>query len=276
MRISIIVACLDARPLLLRCLESIARQDHRDIEVIVADGGSRDGTAETLRSWQAPAVSAFRWFSEPDAGIADAWNKAVGRLSGEWVLFLGADDVLAAPDTLSRAAARLAALGPGTRVAYGQVALVDAQGRQVDLLERPWSPGEFRGCRYNLPHQAVFHHRSLFAELGPFDTSFAISADFDFLLRALAHDEPHYLPGLTVTCMQVGGLSSSRRNAPAVVIEEIRLFRRHVGGVPWTLLWWLVKAWGKAGLHRIGGDRLALPITNLYRRLVRGQAPLRY
>jgi glycosyltransferase involved in cell wall biosynthesis len=74
MRISIIVACLDARPLLLRCLESIARQDHRDIEVIVADGGSRDGTAETLRSWQAPAVSAFRWFSEPDAGIADAWN----------------------------------------------------------------------------------------------------------------------------------------------------------------------------------------------------------
>ena len=39
---------------------------------------------------------------------------------------------------------------------------------------------------------------------------------------------------------------------------------------------WLVKAWGKAGLHRIGGDRLALPITNLYRRLVRGQAPLRY
>jgi len=44
MRISIIVACLDARPLLLRCLESIARQDHRDIEVIVADGGSRDGT----------------------------------------------------------------------------------------------------------------------------------------------------------------------------------------------------------------------------------------
>jgi hypothetical protein len=76
--------------------------------------------------------------------------------------------------------------------------------------------------------------------------------------------------------MQVGGLSSSRRNAPAVVVEEIRLFRRHVGGVPWTLLWWLVKAWGKAGLHRIGGDRLALPITNLYRRLVRGQAPLRY
>ena len=74
MRISIIVACLNARPLLLRCLDSIARQDYRDIEVIVADGGSRDGTAETLAGWQAPSVSAFQWFSGPDAGIADAWE----------------------------------------------------------------------------------------------------------------------------------------------------------------------------------------------------------
>jgi hypothetical protein len=146
----------------------------------------------------------------------------------------------------------------------------------VDLLDRPWSPREFRGCRYNLPHQGVFHDRSLFAQFGPFDTSFAIAADFDFLLRVLARDEPLYLRNLTVTRMQVGGLSSTRRNAPRVVIEEIRLYRRHVGGVPWILLWWLVKAWAKAILHRLGGDRLALPVTNLYRRVVRGQAPLRY
>ena len=151
MRISIIVACLNARPLLLRCLDSIARQDYCDIEVIVADGGSRDGTAETLRGWQAPSVSSFHWFSGPDAGIADAWNKAIGYLSGEWVLFLGADDVLAAPDILSRAAARLAELAPGTRVAYGQVALVDAQGRQVDLLERPWSPGSSAAAAITCP-----------------------------------------------------------------------------------------------------------------------------
>ena len=276
MRLSLIVASLNARAMLLRCLESIARQDHVDVELIVADGGSTDGTVELLKAWKAPPVTSYQWFSAPDDGIADAWNKAVDRVSGAWVLFLGADDVLAAPSTLSRAAERLAGLPAAARVAYGQVALVDARGERVDLLERPWSPADFRGCRYNLPHQAVFHHRSLFREFGPFDTRFRIAADFDFLLRVLAHDEPAYLPGLTVTHMQVGGLSSTRRNAPAVVREEIRLYRRHVGGVPWVLLWWLVKAWGKAGLHRLGGDRLALPVTNLYRRLVRGQAPLRY
>src|SRR5215469_6247059 len=276
MRLTLILACLNARPLLLRCLDSIARQDHRDVELIVADGGSTDGTAALLAGWQAGPVTSYHWFSEPDQGIGDAWNKAIPRVSGEWVLFLGADDVLAGPTTLSRASERLSALPAEKRVAYGQVALVDIRGEPVDLLERPWAPAEFRGCRYNLPHQAVFHHRTLFREFGPFDPRFRIAADFDFLLRVLAHDEPTYLPGLTVTHMQVGGLSSTRRNAPAVVREEIRLYRRHVGGVPWVLLWWLVKALGKAGLHRLGGDRLALPVTNLYRRLVRGQAPLRY
>jgi glycosyltransferase involved in cell wall biosynthesis len=276
MRLTLILACLDARPLLLRCLDSIARQNHPDIELIVADGGSADGTPALLADFHAAPLTSYHWFSEPDQGIADAWNKAIPRISGEWVLFLGADDVLAGPATLARAAERLSALPPEKRVAYGQVALVDARGERVDLLERPWSPAEFRSCRYNLPHQAVFHHRSLFQEFGPFDTRFRIAADFDFLLRVLARDEPAYLTGLTVMHMQVGGLSSTRRNAPAVVREEIRLYRRHVGGVPWVLLWWLIKAWGKAGLHRLGGDRLALPVTNLYRRLVRGEAPLRY
>src|SRR5215475_3350080 len=95
MRLTLILACLDAGPLLQRCLDSIARQDHGDIEVIVADGGSRDGTVAMLQGWQAGPVASFQWFSEPDRGIADAWNKAVPRAGGEWVLFLGADDVLA-------------------------------------------------------------------------------------------------------------------------------------------------------------------------------------
>src|SRR5215469_17049084 len=130
MRLSLIVACLDARPVLVRCLESIARQDHPDVELIVADGGSSDGTVELLRQWKAAPVTAYQWFSAPDNGIADAWNKAVARVSGAWVLFLGADDVLAAPSTLSRAAQRLTALPAAVRVAYGQVALVDAQGQR--------------------------------------------------------------------------------------------------------------------------------------------------
>jgi glycosyltransferase involved in cell wall biosynthesis len=276
MRISIIIACLDPGPLLPRCLESVARQTHPDIEIVVADGGSRDGTAGLLRRWRPPTGVELTFFSAPDGGIADAWNRAITRAGGEWILFLGADDVLAEPTVIANAAAFLADADPRCRVVYGEVVLVDREGMEVARLARPWSAREFRGCRYNLPHQAVFHHHSLLAEFGPFDTSLSISADFDLLLRALARDEPTYVPGLTVTRMQVGGLSSSRRNAPLVVMEELRLFRRYGAGMPWVLYWWLLKAVIKSGLHRFAGEARALAVTNLYRRVIRGEEPLRY
>jgi glycosyltransferase involved in cell wall biosynthesis len=276
MRISIIVACLNAERLLSRCLESVASQDYEDIELVVADGGSRDGTLEVVNGYRSRMGDSLRLFSGKDRGIADAWNKAVALADGDWLLFLGADDSLAAPNVISRAASCLDRATPRYRVVYGQVAQVDADGCEVGLLDRTWSQAAFRSCQYNLPHQGVFHHRSLFGEYGWFDTSFRISADFDFLLRVLAHAEPMYVPGLTVTRMQVGGLSSTRLNAPRVVMEEIRLYRRHNGDLPLTLTWWLIKAWGKFALFSLGGDDLALPVTNLYRRLVRGQGPLRY
>jgi len=276
MRISVIVASHNTASTIGRCLDSIALQSAGNIEVVVADGGSNDGTAEILQRRTAKMGGTLVWFSKPDNGIAEAWNRAITLATGDWVLFLGADDCLASPDVIARACMVLAQALPVHRVVYGQVDLVGENGEVVGNLRRPWVPRDFYGCRYNLPHQAVFHHRSLFAEFGPFDTSLKIAAAFDFLLRALARSEPLLMPGLTVTRMQIGGLSNSRRNAPALVREELRLFRRYVGGVPWLHLWWLAKAWVKYALYRIGGDRLALSTTNLYRKLMRGEGPLRY
>ena len=62
MRLSLIVACLNARAMLLRCLESIARQDHVGVELIVADGGSTDGTVELLKAWKAPLTRSTALF----------------------------------------------------------------------------------------------------------------------------------------------------------------------------------------------------------------------
>ena len=107
MRISIIVACLNAARLLSRCLESIASQDYEDIELVVADGGSRDGTLEDVNGYRSRMDDSLRLFSEKDCGIADAWNKAVALANGDWLLFLGADDSLAAPDVISRAVSYL-------------------------------------------------------------------------------------------------------------------------------------------------------------------------
>ena len=246
------------------------------MEVVVADGGSRDGTLVILKHYSTLMGDSLIWLSEPDQGIGDAWNKAVNRASGEWLLFLGADDSLAAPDVISTAASFLVDSYPTYRVVYGRVAMCSPTVEFVEFLERPWSVDTFRNCLLNLPHQAVFHHYSLFKDHGSFDTTLIFLSDFDFLLRELMQFEPLHLPGLTVSNMQIGGISNNRRHAVQVVLEQIRLYSRHAVGIPWTLYWWLVKAFGITLLYRLGGDHFALAITNMYRRVIGGRPPLAY
>jgi glycosyltransferase involved in cell wall biosynthesis len=274
MRISVVIACLDSAPVIDRCLESIAIQSYPDIEVVVSDGGSTDGTIERLIEHERKMAGRLEWRSERDRGIADAWNKAVARCTGDWLLFLGADDALEDPDVISRAASHLREAFPDHRVVYGNVTLCDSNQRPIATLEQPWSPAEFRNCRRCLPHQAVFHHRSLFVDHGSFDTSLRIVSDYDFLLRELMKSAPLHVPELFVTQMQIGGISNDRAYSASVVREQICLFRRHVGGTPLLLRWWLLKATIIRHLHKIGGDRLALFATNAYRRIAGGRPPL--
>jgi len=276
MKISIIIATFNASQYIGRCLDSIREQDYPELEIVVADGGSRDGTVETLKHYSSLMGESLIWFSEPDQGIGDAWNKAVKRATGEWLLFQGADDTLAAPDVISTAAIFLLKAYPSYRVVYGRVAMLSPNGEFAEFLDRPWLVNTFRNCLCTLPHQATFQHHSLFEDHGAFDTTLTVACDYDFLLRELMKFEPLHLPGLIISNMQIGGISTNRRHVVRVNYEQIRLYRRYAVGVPWTLYWWLVKAFGIALLYRLGGDRFALAISNLYRRVVGGRPPLAY
>jgi glycosyltransferase involved in cell wall biosynthesis len=274
-RITVIVACLNSVSYIGRCLESIVNQDYADSDIVVADGGSTDGTVEILRRYAMTMGPRLSWESGPDFGLADAWNKAVRHARGDWFIFLGADDALCAPDVLSRIAPRLAAAFPRHSVVYGNVAMTDAAGRVVDFLDQPWSAAKFRGCVANLQHSAVFHHRSLFDRHGAFDASFAITCDYDFLLRELRETEPLHIEDLVVTNAQIGGMSTDYRRRLQAIGEHIRLSRRHAGRISPMMYWWIAKAWGGWLLYQLGGDRLVFPATNLYRGLVKGRPPLR-
>lgn len=273
-RITIIVACLNAGRVLERCLYSIENQDYDNFEIIVSDGGSNDRSVGILQDFQTRMGAKIKWKSETDKGIADAWNKAILKATGDWILFLGADDSLASKDILSKIAPILSETTH--RIVYGHVRLIDVNGFTVGELAQPWSAAEFRGCRRNLPHQAVFHHKSLFAGHNIFDTSLTICSDYDFLLRELINSEPLHLPNCIISNMQLGGLSNNRRNAPQAVFEQIILFRRHVHGIPIILSWWLIKAIGIKVLYHLMGDVVTLRITNIYRRWVGGREPLSY
>ena len=222
-RISIVVATLNGAGVLERCIDSIVAQDSQNWELIVVDGGSTDGTVDLLRN-KAHVIT--KWISEKDNGIYDAWNKALPEVTGDWLLFLGADDYLWDASAIRRAAALLKDVPVACRVAYGRATWVMADGRVVGGQGAPWGQCERAFRRYMaIPHQATFHRTELFRVRGGFDASFRISGDYEFLLRELEEHAPTFLPGLTVAAMQKGGLNEQQRLRRD--IETLRARHRH-------------------------------------------------
>src|SRR5690606_16858841 len=101
MRISIVTVCFNAEETIVDTLRSVEAQQHQDVEHIVVDGASRDGTVQLVQS-QAARVA--RFVSEPDRGLYDAMNKGIALATGDVIAFLNADDVYTGPQVLTRVA----------------------------------------------------------------------------------------------------------------------------------------------------------------------------
>jgi glycosyltransferase involved in cell wall biosynthesis len=178
---SIVVPTLDAEATLRCCLTSIAEQTFADFEVVVVDGGSTDQTPAIVASFAAPLGERLVVRRGKDEGVYHAMNRGVGLARGDWLLFLGADDTLAANDTLAQVAAFLRDAG-ASQLVYGDVVLRSTSARDG---------GEFDLDRLvferNLCHQAVFYRRELFASIGPYNPRYRIWADWDFNIRCFAN-----------------------------------------------------------------------------------------
>jgi glycosyltransferase involved in cell wall biosynthesis len=227
--VSVIIATRDAVDVLPRCLSSIARQRGCSVEVLVADGGSTDGTIDVLH--RADATVTW-WDSRRDDGVYDAWNRALPRARGRWICFLGADDELAAVDVLARLTEVADAVNARrrVRVCYAANELVDVHGRAVRRLGgQDWRRARRRfRRRMVLAHPGMLQHRSLFEDHGSFDPCFRISGDYDLLLRELAHGEAQHVRDLVVARVGADGISRSTRTARRSM-QEARLARRRNG-----------------------------------------------
>jgi len=156
-------------------------QTYNNIQWIIADGASTDGTVEVIKESK-KIVS--NWFSEPDRGIYDAWNKACRLIDGDWVLFLGAGDLIDSPDVLQNIANHCGTLDDTVVVIYGNVLLKKPDGTQRYISRKP-TLNYFEFGRPALPHhQGVFQNRRLFSDFESFDSSYRIAGDSKFLLIA--------------------------------------------------------------------------------------------
>ena len=195
--LSVILVCKNPGPRLQAALASVWAQLHVHPEIIVIDGGSTDGTREWLTAQRARLATLV---SEPDDGIYHAMNKGVARATGEWILFLGADDRLVGDMVLSESLNWMNKTEAG--VAAGEVAYDDGRIYKLRSNVNP--------CARNfVHHQGTFYRRSLFAENDAFDTSLAVMADYEFNVR-LWKNRVRFKPiPLRIAACGTGGVSDS-------------------------------------------------------------------
>ncbi|WP_196795110.1 glycosyltransferase family 2 protein [Mariprofundus ferrooxydans] len=234
-RISVITAVYNAKDTISDSLDSVMAQTGVDIELIIVNGASDDGTSELLESRRGDFSV---YLNEPDNGIYDALNKGVSRASGDVVGFLHADDVYASTQVLARIAAAFA--DPSVDAVYGDLTYI---GRNSEKVIRYWQAGDFSERQlmhgWMPPHPTFYVRREVYERFGTFDTSFRIAADYDCMLRFLgqAKIKCAYIPDVLVK-MRVGGASNrSLSNIIRKTAEDYRALKGNgVGGVK-ALLW---------------------------------------
>jgi glycosyltransferase involved in cell wall biosynthesis len=240
---------------------SFAKNAGYNIQWIIADGGSTDGTIEKLRE-HAHLVSDM--FSGPDRGIYDAWNKALKFVRSDWVMFLGAGDQIIV-DNLVIFLSQLEKVDINVhRVLYGDVNLVDGAGNVLKVHSEVNSTS-FKNRRPDLPcHQGVFHHYSLFSELGNFDSSYKIAADSKFLLLSMSVTKFLYMPCVIASMLNMG-VSNNPAKILNVRAELIRL-KNDVGFfIPLSsILWFDCCAFLKFSVMRVVGERTFYKLLKLY------------
>jgi glycosyltransferase involved in cell wall biosynthesis len=215
--VSVITVIFNGLPFVEGCLASVLGQDYPNLEHIVMDGGSTDGTVDVLRRYDDQIAL---WQSEPDHGVYDAWNKGLREARGEWICFLGVDDEFL-PGSIS-AYMELARMNPDAEYLSSRIKWVHPSGYSR-IMGGPWAWRNF--SRYMCTaHVGSMHRRSLFDRLGHYDTSYNSAADYELLLRARKHLAAAYLPATTVL-MRAGGVSDGN-----AAIEEARRAKVTSGG----------------------------------------------
>ena len=206
MKISVITVSYNTAPTIEDTFRSVDSQTYRNIEHIVIDGGSDDGTVDCIRRHENALT---RWITEPDKGIYDAMNKGIAMSTGDIIGFLNADDIYADTNILAQIAQTFE---PGVIDAcYGD--LVYFRSNNFDKVVRYFCSRTFSPSRLaygQMPaHPTLYLRKNMFEKYGLFKTDYEIAADYELVTRMFAKTKIHsvYLP-LVMVKMRTGGIST--------------------------------------------------------------------
>jgi glycosyltransferase involved in cell wall biosynthesis len=219
MKISIITVAYNSAGTIGDTLQSVHSQDYPDIEHIIIDGRSTDGTLDIVRKF--PKVA--RVVSEKDNGLYDAMNKGIKLASGEVIGILNSDDVYSGPTVISSVAALFANKNNDT--VYGDLQYVQAD--DLNRVVRTWRSGHFKRSSFYYgwmpPHPAFFVRKTIYERVGLFNTSLRSASDYEMMLRILFKNNFNaaYLAEVLVK-MRAGGISNASFRNRLVANREDR------------------------------------------------------
>lgn len=217
---SIVTIVRNGRQFIEQTIQSVIGQSYPDIQYIVIDGGSTDGTVDVIKAYES---SLGKWISEKDGGIADAFNKGLSFAAGDYVLFLNSDDALADRDVIADIAEKIVE-NDWPALIYGDFDLLNrdsgdvAYRGKVTLTPRGMLRGQV------LPHPCLFTHREYFEKYGDFDTSFKIAMDYEWMLRGGMIEKIVHVSRL-ISNIRDGGIST--QNQGEVVKEIVRALQKN-------------------------------------------------
>lgn len=226
MKISVITVCYNGASTIEQTLKSVAEQAWNNIEHIVIDGGSVDGTMLVVDSYRFGLAHVV---SEKDNGIYDAMNKGIALATGDVIGFINADDFYPSTDVLEKVARVFE--NPSLDACYGDLCYVGQNDSSSTI--RYWKSSEFVPGTFEAgwcpPHPTFFVRRSIYKRFGGFSLNYKIAADVELMMRFLEVHKirAHYLPEVLVHMRMGGQTNKSLSNIVKQNREILRALRLH-------------------------------------------------
>lgn len=225
MKVSIITTCYNRAGTIRSAIESVLAQDYHDIEYIVVDGASTDGSVEIIKEYEGRIAKIV---SEPDHGMYEAINKGIRLATGDVIGLMHSDDFFYDNHVVSRVVERMEETGSEFLYANG----LFVNHENTDHIVRVWKSGKYHAwkVRYGwLPlHTTCYIRRTTMEERGLYKECYKIAADTDLLVRYLLNGDVKttYLDEYVVK-MRMGGLSTSKKRRLQMWHEDVRVYRSH-------------------------------------------------
>lgn len=201
---------------LKKTFKSVIDQTYNNMEYVIIDGSSTDGSVDFIKDNQ---ESLSYWVSEPDKGIADAFNKGVQAAKGDWIILLNAADYFQNDNVVERMLPYLEA-NQIADIVYGKLTEVDENGELGKSFGRPFDKRSFeREC--TIIHPATFHNKCFFEKNGLFSLDFKIAMDYEIFLRK--RDLKAVFADEQITFMEKGGVS---QEDPSRAYKEVNDVKR--------------------------------------------------